>query len=130
MSLNLELIAPFGVRRSHQPIPCMMLYVASVAMIGVRLSQRINATWTAPMQRPIAITNSTPRVSSNQLSSGPSTNDDATTQIVIAAPTDTSNALTINALVCAIAASPNGRVATIRPSRLNEPRNDASWLRV
>ena len=60
--------------------------------------------------------------------SGVSTNDDTTTHIVISAPTDTSNALTISALVCPIAASASGIVAISRPLRLNSDRNDGSRL--
>ena len=47
---------------------------------------------------------------------------------VISAPTDTSNAFTISALVCAIAASAKGSVATITPLRLNSDRNAESRL--
>ena len=64
-----------------------------------------------------------PSSSDGQLSSGPSTNDDTTTHKVIRAPSDTSNACTINALVCAIAASASGIVAIITPLRLNVDRN-------
>ena len=119
MSTNSKLIEPFGVGRSHRHTPCSALYVASVAMIDDSLSQRINSTLTAPTPSATPITNSMPRLSENHPSSGPSTNDDTTRHSEISAPTDTSNALTISALVCAIAASASGIVATMTPLRLN-----------
>ena len=49
-----------------------------------------------------------------------------TTHIVIRAPTETSNALTISALVWPIAARASGSVAMNRPLRLNSDVNDGS----
>src|SRR5690606_25884734 len=99
-------------------------------MIDESLSQRISATFTAPTPSATAITNSIPRIIDGQLSSGPRTNEATTTHSVISAPTDTSNAFTISALVWAIAASANGSVATITPLRLNSDRNAESRLLV
>ena len=81
---------------------------------------------TAPTPSAIAITNNMPSNSDGHDSSGPSTNDATTRHSVISAPTDTSNALTISALVCPIAASASGSVAIITPLRLNVVRNDES----
>ena len=103
--------------------------MASVAMIDDSLSHLISTTLTAPTPSAMAITISMPRISPGHDLSGPSTNDDTTTQSVINAPTDTSNALTISALVWPMAASANGNVATMTPLRLNDDRNDEScWF--
>jgi hypothetical protein len=56
-------------------------------------------TLTRPTASAIAITNNMPRISCGHDSSGSSTNDETTTQSVMRAPTDTSNAFTIRALV-------------------------------
>jgi hypothetical protein len=71
-----------------------------------------------------------PSTSDHHFWSGVSTNEATTTHTVISAPTDTSNALTINALACPMAASASGIVAMNRPLRLNSDVNDASSPRV
>ena len=55
-----------------------------------------------------------PRISFPHPLSGVSTNDATTRHNVVSAPTETSKARTISALVCPMAASANGIVATNR----------------
>ena len=125
-SLNLKLIGPAGCGRSHSDKPCRMLIVANVAMIDDSFRPRIRATLNPAVAIATAITKSMPPMSWNHDASGVSTNDATTTHIVINAPTDTSNALTISALACPIAARASGIVAISRPLRLNSDRNDGS----
>ena len=83
-------------------------------MIDDSFRTRINATLTHATAIATSSTRSMPKISFPHPLSGVSTNDATTRHNVVNAPTDTSKARTINALVWPIAASANGIVATSR----------------
>ena len=97
--MNPVLIGPSGCGRSHSEIPSRMLSIASVAMIDDSPSPRMRMTLVVPTASATPITASTPTTSCHPARSGVSTNEATTTHIVISAPTETSNARTISALV-------------------------------